>query len=136
MVVLNKEALDLIKLFTAMTKAEVKHCFLEDSNVVFVVEEHQAGRAVGKNGVNVKRLSRLFRKVIKIIEYSEDPLVYLRNILFPLIPKDVKIEEKKIIILTEDNVQKGRIFGREKMNFKKIKEIFNNDFKDFEITVE
>ncbi|MBI4155489.1 NusA-like transcription termination signal-binding factor [Candidatus Woesearchaeota archaeon] len=136
MVILTKEALEYIKLFTAMTKADVRNCFLDNSTITFIVEKHQAGKAVGKNGINVRRLSGMFRKSIKVIEFNDDKAIFLRNIMFPLIPKDVIVEGNKIKIISTDNIQKGRIFGREKINLKRIKDVFNGDYKDYEIIVE
>ena len=135
MVVLTKEALEYIKIFSAVTKAEVRHCFLENPIITFIVEKHQAGKAVGRNGINVHRLSKMFRRSIKVIEFNDDKIIFLKNILFPLIPKDILLEDNKIKIISEDHIQKGRIYGREKSNLKRINEVFSTDYKGFEIVI-
>ncbi len=134
MVVLTKEALEYIKIFITITKAEVRHC-LVDKCITFVVETHQAGKAVGKNGINVRRLSSMFRKPIKIIEFNEDKTLFIKNLLFPIIPKDIVVDNNKITIISGDNIQRGKIYGRERNNLKRITEMFNIDFKGYEIAV-
>ncbi len=135
MVVLTKEILEYIKIFSAITRAEVRHCLLDPISIIFVVEPYQAGKAVGKNGINVRRLSKMFRKSIRIIEFNEDKITFLKNILFPIIPRDIRLENNTITIAPEDNIQRGRIYGRERSNLKKINEIFRIDFNNFEIVI-
>ncbi len=136
MVVLNKEALGYINVFSTMTKSDVRQCFITSSGIIFVVETHQAGLAIGKNGINIRRLSQMFHKPIRVIEYNEDKSTFLKNILFPLIPKEVMIENEKLKIVAEDYAQKGKIYGRDRTNLARIKEIFASEFRNFEITIE
>ena len=135
MVVLNKEAIGYINVFSTMTKSDVRQCFVTSSGITFVVETHQAGLAIGKNGINIKRLSPMFRRPLRVIEYNVDKATFLKNILFPLIPKDILVEGEKLKIIAEDYAQKGKIYGRERTNLSRIKEIFASEFKNFEITV-
>ena len=47
----NKEEINHINLFEKITKARVKDCFLNDI-IVFIVEEGDLGKAIGKKGFN------------------------------------------------------------------------------------
>ena len=59
--------------------------------IQIVVSEGEMGRAIGKGGKNINALERLLRKKILIVEYSEEPIKFIKNIFFPI---DVQIEKK------------------------------------------
>ena len=50
--------------------------------------------AIGKNGVNIKKLEAKLSKQIGVIEFSEDPLKFISNIFRPLKIKNAYISEK------------------------------------------
>ena len=61
----DSESMKLITLFESMTGAKVKDCIANDK-LVFVMEENEMGRAIGKNGINIKRLENKLKKKIKL----------------------------------------------------------------------
>ncbi len=125
-----------ITTFENFTKSDVKDCFFRDKELVFIVKEGQLGKAVGKNGINAKKLSDKLKWRIKIIGFDADPVKFLKNLLYPQDGYEIETVEKKIIIKPKDNKIKGRIFGRDKSNFNWVKEVFSRYFKELEIKME
>ncbi|MDO8555889.1 MAG: NusA-like transcription termination signal-binding factor [Nanoarchaeota archaeon] len=115
-----------VNVFENVTRAKVKEVFYDQQEtLVFIIEEGDAGKAIGKHGSNVKRLAALIKKRIKIIEYNTQLLPFVKNCLFPVIPKNITQEENTIIITTKDGHDKSLLYGREKSNFKNIQMIVN-----------
>jgi len=50
-----------ISLFESITGAKVKDCVM-DEKLTFIVHPNEAGRAIGKNGINIKRVANVLKK--------------------------------------------------------------------------
>ncbi|NMC58301.1 MAG: NusA-like transcription termination signal-binding factor [Candidatus Methanofastidiosa archaeon] len=118
-----------IGLFESMTGATVKDCIFEDNKnkIVYVVKEGDMGLAIGKNGVNAQRVKETVNKSIDIIEYSEDPVKFIKNIIWPVKVKSIHVSErrdgKKIAVLDINKKDKGLVIGKEGKNIDRIKNL-------------
>ena len=134
MIQLDQRIIGFINVFERTTRASVKDCFEEGEVLVFVVQAGNIRKAVGKNGDNIKRVAYLTKRRIRVIEFSENPAKFVSNLLYPL-KVDIEMRDDVLVIKTKDNREKGQIFGREKSNLKRIKDIAGKYFK-IEIAVE
>lgn len=93
---LSIEDIGFITTFENVTKTNVKDCLIDkDKNkAVFIVAEGQAGMAIGKGGINIKRLENKLKKKIEVLEFSSDPLKFISNLIRPLKLKEGYISEK------------------------------------------
>lgn len=74
------------------------------------------GACVGVRGTRVKNIIReLNNEKIDIVPYSEDPVVLLENLLNPLEIKKIRIEDKTIFIVVNDE-DYPIVIGRKGMN--------------------
>jgi len=128
MISYDMETIRLINLFEKLTGAEVKDCFKSDNGLTFVVQPESLGRAIGKGGSNIRRVSEAVRKQVKIIEFNPDPCKFVSNLLFPIKPVSIRQNDAAIVIKAHDVVEKGRIFGREKTNLKRMQDIVSKYF--------
>ncbi|HNZ87605.1 MAG TPA: NusA-like transcription termination signal-binding factor [Methanofastidiosum sp.] len=118
-----------IGLFESMTGATVKDCLFEDNKnkIVYVVKEGDMGLAIGKNGANAQRVKETLNKSIDIIEYSEDPVKFIKNIIWPVKVKSIHVSErrdgKKIAVLDINKKDKGLVIGKEGKNIDRIKNL-------------
>ncbi|MAG78060.1 NusA-like transcription termination signal-binding factor [archaeon] len=135
MISYDQKTIGFINLFEKITRAQVKDCFQEEDALVFVVQPGQIGIAVGKGGVNIKKLTNMFKKKIKVIEFNPSPEKFMLSLIYPTRPKEIRLDGEKLILKTENNKQKGQIFGRDRSNLKRIQGILNKYFK-FEIVLE
>lgn len=74
MVTFSMETIGYINLFEKATNARVKDCLIEEGKLIFIVDQGEIGKAVGKNGANVKYLQEKLKKQIKVIEFNNDPV--------------------------------------------------------------
>ena len=128
MVSYDMQTIGLINIFEKITRAAVKDCFVINSTLIFVVKQKDIGKAVGKAGSNIPKLNRIMKKPIKIIQFNPDPCKFVLNLLYPIKPAEIKQDDDKIFIKANGLAEKGKIFGREKTNLKRIQEIINKYF--------
>ena len=125
---LTEDTLRYITLFENMTKTHVKDCMETEDKLVFVVDQGQANRAVGKGGENVIKLKNTTGKNIQVIEYSDDPETFIRNVFYNYSVQSVAIENRGTIVhatVTVDPKVKGRAIGKNGRNLKIARDIVN-----------
>jgi N utilization substance protein A len=124
----TEDTLRYINLFEAVTKTRVKDCMETEEKLVFVVEPGQANRAVGKGGENVIRLKNQTGKNIQVIEYSDEPEKFIRNVFYNYSVQNVVIENRGNVVhatVTVDPKVKGRAIGKNGRNLKIARDIVN-----------
>ncbi len=80
-----------IALFESISGASVKDCIVDEveQRAIFIVNQGQVGVAIGKGGKNIHTLERMTGKKHEIIEYSEDPVQFMKNALKPAAVREV-----------------------------------------------
>ncbi|MBI2650026.1 NusA-like transcription termination signal-binding factor [Candidatus Woesearchaeota archaeon] len=130
----NSDSMKLITLFESMTGAKVRDC-IANEKLIFIVEENEMGRAIGKNGANIKRIENKLRKKIKLVEFSNDVLQFVKNIVYPAEIVDVRQENDGIIIHAKDTHARAMLIGRERRNINHLRGIVRRYFDINEIKV-
>lgn len=116
-----------IALFENMTGAMVKDCIIDDEHgkVTFVVKNGDMGLAIGKGGRTVSKVQRAVDKGIEIVELSDDPIQFIKNLLSPAEVQGVKVLQKesgeKIATVTADNTNKRIAIGKNGVNIERAK---------------
>jgi N utilization substance protein A len=125
---LTGDTLRYISLFEKVTGTHVKDCLETEEKLVFVVEKGEGSRAVGKKGEHVIRMKNLTGKNIHVIEYSENPETFIRNVFHTYGPQAVAIEDRGNIVhatVTVDPKMKGKAIGKNGKNLKIAREVVN-----------
>ncbi len=116
-----------IALFESMTGAMVKDCIIDDENgkVTFVVKNGDMGLAIGKRGSTVSKVQKAVDKGVEVIELSEDPTQFIKNLLSPAELKSVKVAQKpsgeKTAFVEADNTNKRIAIGKNGINIERAK---------------
>ncbi len=124
----TEDTLRYISLFETITKTRVKDCMETEEKLVFVVDPGHANRAVGRGGENVIRLKNTTGKNIQVIEYSDEPEEFIKNVFYNYNVQSVTIENRGNIIhatVTVDPKVKGRAIGKNGRNLKIARDIVN-----------
>jgi N utilization substance protein A len=91
--------------------------------VIFIVNKGEMGLAIGKGGTTIKQLQNVVARKVELVEYSDDPCEFIRNILNPDMIDQVKINERidgtKQAVVLVDAKKKGVVVGREGRNAEK-----------------
>jgi N utilization substance protein A len=120
-IVFTEETLRLVGLFQEITQSTVMDCIDGGDRVLFVVKAGEVGKAVGKKGENINRLKNAFNKDVQVVEYSEDPLEFVRNVFRNYDVRNVELEERNGIrhaTVTVDPARKGRAIGKAGKNLR------------------
>jgi N utilization substance protein A len=128
---LDQDTLRYITVFERITKTRVKDCMETPDKLVFIVATGQIRTAVGKRGENVKRLHDLLKKNLDVIEYSDDPIKFLRNIFHNFKVKDVQIEKRGDRVhatVFVDSKDKGKVIGKDSRNLRLARNILSRHY--------
>ena len=130
----DSDSMKLITLFESMTGAKVKDC-ISNEKLIFIMEENEMGKAIGKNGANIKRMENALKKKIKLIEFNNDVLKFVKNMIYPIEVLDIKQEEGGIIIHGKDTSTKAMLIGRGRQNINHLIDIVRRYFDVKQIKV-
>ena len=118
---LTEDSLRYITLFENITKTHVRDCMETEDKLVFVVDPGQANRAVGKGGEHVIRMKNTTGKNIQVVEYSDDPETFIKNVFYNYSVQSVVLENRGTIVhatVTVDPKVKGRAISKNGRNLK------------------
>ena len=130
----NYDAMKFIAMFESLTGAKLKDCIL-DENIIFVVSQNDMGKAIGKNGSNIKRMEGIFKKKIRMIEFNDDICKFVGNLIYPLKAKEIAENDGVVEILAEDIKSKGMLIGRDRNRINSITEMVKRYFQVKEVKV-
>lgn len=118
---LTEKEIKYIQMFEALTGAAVVDCVEDDDLLTFVVRQGDLRKALASHGAKIKELVRIFRKRIKVVEYTTDAALFIKNLLHPAEVIDpVRVTEKpdgkKIAVVTVNPRDKGVAIGKDGKN--------------------
>lgn len=128
---INMQDMRHLNLFRKITKIDTRFCFKYNEAIVFCVPQKLVSRAVGKEGINVKQMSRILRKKIKIVPEPkgiQDAKNFIKVIVNPVTFKDLEIKGDELI-LTAGSQSKAALIGRNKRRFLEMQGIVKDFFK-------
>jgi len=136
---IDNETFRYLNAFGTLTGISALDCFENKDEVVYVVEPGKIGIAVGKGGSNIKKVERILNKNIRLIEYSNDPNTFIRNVIYPLKPKSIYISTKssgeKVINLQTDARLKKTLIRNGKKLLKLLSTLVERHFPSYQIEV-
>ena len=96
---------------------------MKNKTELFIVNAGKMGLAIGKGGSHIKTLQNLVKKNVELVEFNEDPIKFLKNILNPKLVSEIKLNERpdgsQQAIVIVDPSKKGIVVGREGRNAEK-----------------
>ena len=122
---LTTDQMKLMSLFQNVTKATARDRIADEKRdrIIFVVNEGKMGLAIGKGGAHIKSLQNKIDRNVELVEYNEDPIKLLKNILNEKYITDIKISERLDgsfqANVEVDGAKKGVVVGREGRNAEK-----------------
>jgi len=131
----NIDLMKYISLFESLTNAQVKDCIENELQIIFIVNENEIGKAIGKNGINAKKISNLIKKPIKIVEFSSDVSQFIKNFVYPVQIKEVRNQDNLVTIVGPDTKTRGMLIGRDAKNLETLKSVVKRYFTINDIKV-
>lgn len=131
---LTNEEMRYIALFESITGATSEDCVTDKKNgrILFIAKKGEMGLAIGKNGENINALKRMTRLQIEVVESAESPGELIKNSLFPIRIKDIRITEnpeRKIAVVEVEPKDKARVIGRNGRTIEKTRVLAKRHFQ-------
>lgn len=131
--ILDQETFGLSSLMEKIARVRVKDCFKDEDTVYFVVGQGELWKALGKNTANVKKIQNELGKRIKIIEYRDEAVNFVKNVIYPIKAEEIVDENGVIFIKDRSKKTKSLLIGRNGKNLKfitrAVKRFFNKEVK-------
>jgi len=132
---INMQGMRYLNLFEKITGVRTRFYFEYNNTIMFCVPRSFLSKALGKNNQNLKKMSDIIKKRIRIVPNPrgiQDARNFIQAIVNPLTFKSLKVKDDEII-LTAGNQSKAALLGRDKRRLnemqKIIKDFFEVDFK-------
>ncbi|MDR3102596.1 MAG: NusA-like transcription termination signal-binding factor [Methanocalculaceae archaeon] len=124
-----------------LTKATAIDCLIDDrfERIIYVIKPGDMGLAIGKNGDNIKKMSRVLGKRIEMVEFSEDRGQFIANMFKPAKVTDVLFGEpgEPVTILVLERGDFGLAIGKGGLTIGKarllVRRFFGKDIGDIAI---
>jgi len=134
-IIFSKDLIKYMSLFQTVTRTGLKDCIQDDSQLIFIVNQGDIGRAVGRKAANVKRLEKLLNRKIKILEFNSEISQFIRNVVYPLKVSDIQGENGVYTLQPEDKTARGLLIGRNAQNLRFFERIVKRYFDLTELKV-
>ena len=127
---IDMQLMRYINLFGKISHVSPNHCFIYNNTVILVVPKHLVQKAIGENSINLKKMSEIIQKKIKIVaspKELKDAEDFISTIVSPIQIRNVEIENNFLIINSAPQ-NKAMLIGRNKRRLEEIKKIIKEYF--------
>ena len=134
-ITLKSEELQLMSLIQDLTSVTAKDCIFDSklNRVILVVDSTQMGLVIGKKGMMIKKLKKITGKLIEIVEYFDDPVKFVTNILNQDLIENIKLTKNsnnnQTIVVNVDAKNKGAVVGKNGRNAEKARSLSKKYFQ-------
>lgn len=132
---IDMQGMRYLNLFEKITKVRTRYFFPYNNMIVFCVPKILIPKALGKENSNLKKMSDILKKRIRIVAKPEeegDIKKFVKAIINPVEFNELVTNNEEVII-TAGNQNKAALLGRNKRRFlemqKIVKEFFNKNLK-------
>ena len=133
--IIDMQDLRHLNLFRKVTRIQTRYCFRYNEILMFCVPRREISKALGKNGENLKKMSDIIKRRVRIIPLPngiEDSKSFISSVIAPVGFKEIEITPTEIIV-NAGSENKAALLGRNKrrlLEMKKIiKDFFNLDYR-------
>ncbi|NHJ87858.1 MAG: NusA-like transcription termination signal-binding factor [Asgard group archaeon] len=123
-----------MNIFVSVTQISPKDCIIDKKldRIIFVVRRGSVGSAIGKRGINIKKLKSMLVKDIEIVEDDETPESFIKNSLMPATVEKVVIVRRKekpdLAFVTIKKGERGLAIGKDGRNIERARLLAKRHF--------
>ena len=128
-----------MSLFGSIVKASLLDCLIFEDSVTFVIPDNDRELLDSVNEKALSELSRIVKRRIDVVFYSDDIFTFVKNIFFPVPIERVKLIEnlgrKKVLQVRVPISKKGLAIGKDGSNIRRVKSILGKHFQIEDVRV-
>lgn len=133
-IVFDMKLMKLMSLFASMTGVSPKDC-IDNNGYLFIVPEGTIAKAIGKGGVNTKRIEKAVKRKIKIVEFNPLVVKFVQNMMYPATCKNVVEKDGIVTVESQDHKSRGIMIGRNAQTLRETESVVKRYFDIKEIKV-
>ena len=114
-----------LNLFERVSRVRTKNCSMYNSNIIFFVDARDVSRAIGENGMNIKRISEILNKKVRVVALpgdTRDTSKFIESIVYPVRFRGIEINDSEIII-NAGRLSKASLIGRNRVRLEELEKI-------------
>ena len=114
-----------INLFERVSGVSTKNCFIYNNVIVFAVPKPMISKAVGKEGVNMKRLAEILRRRVKVVAIAHedaDLQKFVSDVVDPITFNKIEIREG-FVVISAGRANKAALIGRGRTREKELSNV-------------
>ncbi|MBI2044076.1 KH domain-containing protein [Candidatus Pacearchaeota archaeon] len=127
---IDMQQMRYLNMFSKVTQVPTSSCFVYNNTIFFSVSKNQISKAIGENGRNIKRMSEIFGKRVRVVSKPEgvsDSKKFIESIVNPLRFKELEVRDNEIVI-TAGSQSKAALIGRFKRRLEELQDISKEYF--------
>lgn len=131
MSVINMQTIRYINLLDRASNVKTTKCYLYNNTIIFAVPKFLVSKAIGPDGINIRRIQESLGKRVRIIGEADgiyDAKRFVEDIVEPIKFKSIEIRENELVITSGSMQNKAALLGRNKIRFEELKTIVQNCF--------
>jgi len=132
---INMQDMRYLNLFEKIMRVRTRFCFRYNEAIVFCVPKTLVSKAIGERGKNIKKMSEILGKKIKVVispNGINDVEIFIRSVVSPVTFKNIEIKDNEIMVAGGSN--KAALIGRNKRRLLEMQKIVGDFFgKNFRV---
>ena len=129
-ITIDMKMMRYINLFSKISRVNTTNRFVYNNVLIFAVPRKRISQAIGKQGVNMKKVGEAFRKRVKVIpmpEGRQNIRDFIMNIVSPATFNKIEIRDNNVTI-NAGKIDKAALIGRGRTREKELEEILRRVF--------
>ena len=127
---LDMQYIQYMSFFERLIGVRSVHCFSYSRTIIFAVEPKYLSRAIGDNGINIRKLTAKLKKRVKIVPEPQDIndlTRFVSIIVYPIKFRKITVDGNEAIIsaLPQD---RASLIGRDKFRLEELQNILEEYF--------
>jgi len=135
---LNIDEIRNITLFESLTGAGALDCINEEDRIAYLVKKGEMGLAIGREGINIKRVKNSVGKDVWIVETADNAVNFIKNMFLPVKVRQIRINtvnNENTAIVEISKKDKKTVLGENKKILNIAKEFSKRHYQISDITV-
>lgn len=128
---ISSDELKYIEEFEKITLSTPLDCIIMPFAIVYIVNKEELGKTIGKRGINIQKLGRLFKRRVVIVADSNNVEEFTRNIFPNIEIVGTEYREapgERAVFLTVSEKDRGIAIGRDGERIKVAKALLKRKF--------
>lgn len=138
---INMQLMRYINVFGKISKISTSDCFVYNNTIYFVVPKYKVRSAIGKNAENIKKISSILGKKIRVVAFPDEKIdeidalkKFIADVVSPIEFDSLEMKDG-VLVLSGGREAKAILIGRNRSREEELAEVLKKNFgiKEFKI---